>query len=402
MKNPFNKIFPYSRQFIDQSDIKNVVRVLKSGFLTQGPEILKTEKKIAKFVGSKYAVLTSSCSSGLHIACKALQLKKNSNILTSPITFVSTATSALHCKYKVLIGDIDKNSLMLSNDDIEKNINVNNIKLVIPVHFAGAPYDIKRLTKIRNKKNLKIIEDAAHAFGALYKNGDKIGSCKHSDMTVFSFHPVKIIAGGEGGVVTTNSKELYNRLLELRSHGINKDPNEKFQNKKEGYTGKQKNLWFYEMKELGFNYRQTDIHSALINSQIDKISKFLKYRKKLVKKYDNWFKDLKNVKITQQHLRNLSSHHLYILKINFEKIKISRNDFMKRLRSKGIITQVHYIPLYIHPYFQKNSNFKVLSKKNSDEYYQKCLSIPVYYNLKSKEQKYIFNQIKFLVQNKGK
>ena len=232
--------------------------------------------------------------------------------------------------------------------------------------------------------------------GATYTTGERVGSCRYSDLTVFSFHPVKIIAGGEGGVVTTNSKKLYLRLLEYRSHGINKSDKDPFLNKKEGYTNKKKNIWFYEMKNLGFHYRQTDIHSALILSQMKKIKKFLKARYDLARRYDVFFKKHKNIKIVQNKFRKISSNHLYVIKISFSKLKISRNDFMLKLRKANIISQVHYIPLPYHPYYQKKG-YNLVGCKNSKNYYDECLSIPIYYGLKNEEQNYIMKIISEII-----
>ena len=203
----------------------------------------------------------------------------------------------------------------------------------MPVHFGGVPCDMKKIKSLVKKKKIRIIEDAAHAIGAKYLSGERVGSCKYSDLTVFSFHPVKIVAGGEGGIVTTNSKKLYLKLLEYRSHGISKNEKEPFINKKEGYSKGKKNLWFYEMKELGFHYRQTDIHSALILSQMKKIGKFLKNRYEQAKRYDLFFKNHKNIQLVQQEYRKFSSNHLYVIKILFKNLKINRNEFMKKLRN---------------------------------------------------------------------
>ncbi|OUU51683.1 MAG: UDP-4-amino-4,6-dideoxy-N-acetyl-beta-L-altrosamine transaminase [Pelagibacteraceae bacterium TMED65] len=390
--NPFKKIFPYGRHYIDANDIKAVTDVLKSGMITQGPLIPKTEKKIAKYVGSKYAVLVSSCSAGLHIACKAIGMNSKHTTLTSPITFVSTANSALHCGSKVVLGDIDPNTINLSIDHIRKKIKKNKINYFIPVHFSGLPCDMKQIHSIAKKKKIKIIEDAAHAFGSKYLSGEKVGCCKYSDIAVFSFHPVKIIAGGEAGVVTTNSKDLYIKLLEYRSHGIIKDVKENFKNKKEGYSKNKKNIWYYEMKNLGFHYRQTDIQSALIFSQMKKINKFLNYRKLLAKNYDNFFKNISLIIPYNIPFRKFSSNHLYVIKINFKKLKINRNELMKMLRKFGIITQVHYIPLNYHPYFKK-MKISLHANSNAKKYYDDCLSIPLYYGLKIIEQKFIVKKI---------
>lgn len=393
-----NKTFPYGKHYLDQNDINSVIKVLKSPSLTQGPKIYETEKYIANYVGSKYAVLVSSCTAGLHISCKALGLNVKHKSILSPITFVSTANASMYCDTKVIFSDIDEETINLSPSKLEKIISKkNNIKCIMPVHFGGLPCDMKKINFIAKKKNnIKIIEDAAHAMGATYPTGEKVGSCKYSDLTVFSFHPVKIIAGGEGGIVTTNSKKLYLKLLEYRSHGINKSNEEPFLNKKEGYTNKKKNIWFYEMKNLGFHYRQTDIHSALILSQMKKIKKFLKARYDLAKRYDVFFKKHKNIKIVQNKFRKISSNHLYVIKISFNKLKISRNDFMLKLRKFNIISQVHYIPLPYHPYYKKRG-YSLVGCKNSKNYYEECLSIPIYYGLKNEEQNYIMKIISKII-----
>ena len=391
--NSSKKYFTYGKHYLDQKDINSVVKVLKSTSLTQGPKIYETEKYIAKYVGSKYAVLVSSCTAGLHISYKALNLSSNSKTVLSPITFVSTANASLYCGSKVIFSDIDENTINISSKELAKTIKKNSkIKCVMPVHFGGVPCDMKKIKSLVKKKKIRIIEDAAHAIGAKYLSGERVGSCKYSDLTVFSFHPVKIVAGGEGGIVTTNSKKLYLKLLEYRSHGISKNEKEPFINKKEGYSKGKKNLWFYEMKELGFHYRQTDIHSALILSQMKKIGKFLKNRYEQAKRYDLFFKNHKNIQLVQQEYRKFSSNHLYVIKILFKNLKINRNEFMKKLRKLNIISQVHYIPLPYHPYYKKKG-YNMNECKHAKKYYEKCLSIPLYYGLKIKEQSYIMHCI---------
>lgn len=397
MKNPFKKTFSYSKQYIDKDDIKGVIKVLKSDMLTQGPKILETEKKISNYLGCKYSVLVSSCSAGLHIACKAIGLNKKSRVITSPITFVSTATAAVHCGAKIFLADINNSTLNICEKDLEKKIKKDKkIDLIMPVHFSGTPCNMGKIKKLANSIGAHIIEDAAHAFGSKYSTGEKVGCCKFSDIAVFSFHPVKTIACGEGGVITTNSKKIYLKLLELRSHGIIKNKNERFYNKTEGYTDKKKNIWFYEMKDLGFNYRLTDIQSSLIGTQLKKIKTFLNYRRILAKRYDKFFDETSNISVYNKNFRDLSSNHLYIININFNSLKISRNHFMSKLRNYGIITQVHYIPLNFHPYFIKKK-LKMPSNSNSNIYYKNCLSIPLFYKLNFKEQDFIIKKIKNLI-----
>jgi dTDP-4-amino-4,6-dideoxygalactose transaminase len=279
------------------------------------------------------------------------------------------------------------NPKVLKNSYIKKN----KIKCIVPVHFAGAPANMKEIYKFSKKNKLNIIEDAAHALGGKYKNGKRIGSCCYSDLTVFSFHPVKIIAGGEGGMITTNSKKYYQKLLALRTHGITQDYSN-LQNLKEAFDKKEKNLWYYEMNSLGYHYRQTDLHSSLIISQMKKIDLFLKRRSEIASIYDLKLKKNKNIEILQKDLRKESSKHLYIVKINFKKIKKSRNRFMRDLILHNIQTQVHYIPIPIHPFYSKKG-YDLKQLPNTKNYYETCLSLPIHYNLTNRQVNYICQSI---------
>jgi dTDP-4-dehydrorhamnose reductase len=390
--NIFNEFFNYGRHFTDKQDESSILEVIKKGTLTQGPKILDSEKIIANYVGSKYAVAVSSCTAGLHLAAKVCGLSKDRNLLTTPISFVATSNAAFYCNAKPFFSDIDSDSVCLDPKVLKNSyIKKNKIKCIAPVHFAGAPANMKEIYKFSKKNKLKIIEDAAHALGGKYKNGKRIGSCCYSDMTVFSFHPVKIIAGGEGGMITTNSKEYYQKLLALRTHGITQDYSN-FQNLKEAFDKKEKNLWYYEMISLGYHYRQTDIHSSLIISQMKKIHLFLRRRSEIAAIYDLKLKNNKNIEILQKDLRKESSKHLYIVKIDFKKLKKSRNRFMRDLILHNIQTQVHYIPIPIHPFYNlKGYDLKQLP--NTRNYYDMCLSLPIHYNLTNKQVNYICQSI---------
>ena len=394
-KKIFSKI-PYGKHSINNSDIRSVTSVLKSGSLTQGNYILETEKKIANYVGSKYAVLVSSATAGLHITYKALNLSNTNSLITSPITFVSTANAAFYCNSKVLFNDIDEDTISLSTSILKQKLiqNKKRVQIIAPVHMGGLAANMMEIHKIAKEHKIKVVEDAAHAIGALYECGSKVGCCKYSDAAVFSFHPVKIIASGEGGVVTTNDYKLYLKLISLRTHGIT---NKSIVNKKFGYSKGIPNLWYYEMQDLGYHYRQTEIHAALLNSQLDRIDTFLNKRKKLAKRYDQAFYDNKYIQLPQKNYRNISSNHLYILKVNFKKLRISRNDFMKKLREYNIITQVHYIPLPIHPFYNKKK-YDINKYKKSLNYYNDCLSIPIYYDLSNDQQDYVISAILELTQ----
>ena len=286
--------------------------------------------------------------------------------------------------------DIDLNSANLDLDKIIHFNNLKNVGAIIPVHFGGNPVDIKKLQILR-KKNIKIIEDSAHALGSKYKCGSKIGSCKYSDLSVFSLHPVKTIAAGEGGIVTTNDKNLYKKLLRLRSHGINKF-DDKFINKKNAYTKQKLNNWYYEMQELGFHYRITDIQASLAVSQIKRIKSFVSKRFEIYNNYSKAFSKIKGINKLDVYSR-LSSHHLFILKINFKKFKISRQEFMSKLKKIGIITQVHYIPVNIHPYYQK-LGYSSKSTPNAIKYYNEAISLPIYFDLTKLQQSTVINKIK--------
>jgi dTDP-4-amino-4,6-dideoxygalactose transaminase/dTDP-4-dehydrorhamnose reductase len=387
--------FPYGKHSINKTDLVSVNKVLSSGFLTQGPFIKNLEDRISNYVGAKYSVAVSSATAGLHLSYQALNIDKYNRIITSPLTFVSTSNAALFCNSRPSFTDISKETLGICPNILEENLNKEkNIKAIVPVHFGGLAYDAKKIYQISKKKGLKIIEDAAHSLGAKYECGTRVGSCKYSDLTVFSFHPVKVLAGGEGGIITTNDKKLYEILISLRSHGIKKDST--IRNISVGFSKKKPNIWYYEMSRLGFHYRQTDIHSALISSQLSRINLFLNKRNELCKIYDKKFNDFDNISLVQNYFRDLSSNHLYILKINFKKLRLNRNEFMQKLRNYNIITQVHYIPVPLHLYY-KNLNFNLQNLKNTKDYYDQCLSIPLYYDLEFEQQKYIIDSINELV-----
>jgi len=394
----FIEFHPYGRHYLLSKDLKAVANVLKSKNLTQGPKIEEFEEKICKYVGVKYAVALSSCSAGLHLACKVAGLNRTNKLLTSPNTFVSSSNAALHCNSKVNFADIDYETGNISLSEIKKFIKKDkSIKAIMPVHFGGLACDIKKIRKeIIKKKKIFIIEDAAHALGAKYKDGSKVGSSKYSDMTVFSFHPVKSIACGEGGIITTNNYKIAKELRKLRSHGIEKSP-QMFLENNEAFYKKEQNLWYYEMQNLGYHYRLTDIQAALGISQLENLDKFLNKRKNLAKIYDKSFSKLNNLKILQYKKRDFNSNHLYVILLDFKKIGISKTTFMQRLKYLGIGTQVHYIPVVLHPYYKKNFSYNLNNIKNAIEYYKCAISIPLYYDLNNKDQKKIINLISELI-----
>ena len=379
-------MIPYSKHYIDKEDIDAVVDVLKNKSITQGDLVAKLEKKISNYVKSKYAVAVTSCSAGLHLSSNIIGMN-NKNVFTSPITFASTASSVIHSGGNLNFIDISEKNINIDLDKI--NTSNFNVHTVIPIHFSGSAVELKNF---RNKNpKIKIIEDSAHALGAKYKNGDMIGSCKFSDISVFSLHPAKTITAGEGGIITTNNKYYYDQLKLLANNGVQKN-SEKFKIKKH-----KKDIWYYEVQQLGFHYRITDFQCALAISQLNKINLFLKARKKIVEKYDKAFKNFNNLKPAINYLdRKNSSNHLYVVRIKFKKINKTRGMIMNYLKSRGIITQVHYIPLINHPFFKKyvNKNKKL---KNAKSYYEEALSLPVYYSLKENEQEKVIKELKYLI-----
>ena len=387
-----SKYIPYGKHYIDDDDIKSVVDVLKYKNLTQGEEVDSFEKEVAKYVGAKYAVAMSSWTAGLHLANIALGIKKGDKVITSPITFVASSNSVIYCGAQPIFSDIDSDTINICPEKLEETIkNNSNIKAIIPVHYGGVPCDMESISFIAKKYNISIIEDAAHALGAKYSDGSKVGSCKFSIMTGFSFHPVKSIAAGEGGMITTNDEKIYKKLIRLRSHGINK-LDDSFINTQQSKSNGLSNPWYYEMQELGYNYRITDFQSALGKSQLKKLNLFIDRRNYLVKRYDEAFSKIKYLKTIQNEYREYSSHHLYVVMINFKKIKISRAELMIKLREFGIITQVHYIPVTHHPFYIK-LGYNSLDLKNSLNFYDMCLTLPLYYSLNDDDQNYIIEKL---------
>lgn len=387
-------MIPYGKHSINNNDIKSVIKVLKSKNLTQGPIIKEFEKKFSKYVGSKYAVLVSSCTAGLHLSNVAIGLKRNEKFISSMITFVSSINSGIYLGAKPILCDIDIKTLNISIEDIKKKLKrIKNIRSFIPVHLTGKVFDISKVYKILKDHNISIIEDAAHALGSRYLSGEMVGSCKYSDLCVFSLHPVKLVAAGEGGVITTNNKNLYKKLLRLRSHGINKFP-DKLLNKS-SYENNKAKPWIYEMQELGYHYRITDIQAALALSQLKRANIFVKKRKQLAKYY---FKKLKNnnyIKPFQSYDKD-SSYHIFVVNILFYKLKITRARLMNILRKNNIITQVHYIPIIEHPYY-KSLKLNPLRYQNSYNYYQNCLTLPLYYDLSVKKIDLILNKMNKII-----
>ena len=385
-------MIPYGKHYIDEDDIEAVVDVLRNGPITQGPKIEAFEEAIANYVGSKYAVCVSSGTAALHLSYLASGIKPGKAVVTSPITFVSTANAAKFCGGDIFFADIDSKTINLSLKSLEQVLEINdNIHVITPVHFGGMPCDMKAIKNLSDKFGAFVIEDAAHAFGATYQNGKKVGCCENSLMTIFSFHPVKSIAAGEGGAITTNDENIYRKLIKLRSHGINK-LNDPFIYDHQSTEKGKKNPWYYEMQDLGYHYRLTDLQCALAMSLLNKIDRFIDRRRILARQYDNFFKDISNLSVIQKDGRSFSSHHLFVLRINFEEFHLTRSEFMEKLKTGGIGSQVHYIPLSRQPYYQQ-LGIKPEDYPNAENYYKEALSIPLFYGLSDYDQKKVVNKI---------
>ncbi len=371
----------YGKQFIDDDDIASVIEVLKSDFLTQGPKVKLFENAISNYVGSKFAVAVNSASSALHIACLAIDLKKGDIFWTVPNTFVASANCGLHCGAKVDFVDIDRETLNISVKNLEQKLilaHKNNLlpKVLITVHFAGQPTMQKEIFNLSKKYKFKIIEDASHSLGAL-KEGETVGSCKWSDISVFSFHPVKMITTAEGGMAVTNDRNLANKMKSLRTHGIVREEDFMIQ--------KNQPSFYYEQKFLGFNYRMNDISAALGISQLKKIEKFVQKRNDLARCYDDQFKDFPFS--PQKILKNtLSSYHLYVITLEKDFLKMhSRNVIYEKLNNQGIKTNLHYLPVHLHPFY-KSMGFNNGYLPVAENYAISSLSIPLYYSMTESDQ----------------
>ncbi|NLB88286.1 MAG: UDP-4-amino-4,6-dideoxy-N-acetyl-beta-L-altrosamine transaminase [Syntrophomonadaceae bacterium] len=372
----------YAQQYIDEEDIKSVIKILQGNYLTTGPYINKFEQEFAKKVGAKYAVAVSSGTAALHIANLAADIGQGDEIITTPMTFAATANAALYVGAKPVFVDIDNETYNINVREIEQRI-TDKTKAIVPVHYTGLPCDMEVIHSIAKKYDLIVIEDACHALGARYK-GSTIGDSTYSNMTIFSFHPVKHITTGEGGMITTNSKELYDKLIKLRSHGIVRDEN----NLQEASHGD----WYYEMQLLGFNYRMTDIQAALGMSQLKKLDYFIKRRREIVEKYNDAFKSLP-IKLPFEPEDYYNAYHLYVIKINDDNKANQRNLYCK-LKQKGINTQVHYIPVHTMPYYQKNLGYKWGDYPVAEDHYRRVLSIPLYPAMTDEQVEYVIKCVK--------
>ena len=380
-----DKMLPYGRQWIDEGEIREVSKVLKSDWITQGPKIKEFEQKIAEFVKSKYTVVFNSGTSSLHAACFAANIKNHDEVITTPITFVASANCVLYQGGIPVFADIKEDTLNIDPEEILKKI-TSRTKALIPVDFTGLPVEIERINDIARNHNIIVIEDASHALGATYK-GKKVGTL--SDMTVFSFHPVKHITTGEGGAVVTNNKNFYERLKIFRTHGITKE-----KSKMKQYDGP----WYYEMQELGYNYRLTDFQCALGISQIEKIDSNLARRREIVKIYDNNFRNMSELVVPNINPRNSNpAWHLYVIQINLDKLTVGRKEIFEALREENIGVNVHYIPVHLQPYYKRRFGYRHGDFPNAESYYSRAITLPLFPKMSDKDVNDVIAAVKKVI-----
>ena len=380
------KAIPYGHQHITDEDIQAVIETLKSDYLTQGPKIIEFEQAFARYVGAKYAVAVSNATAGLHLAATALQVRSGDKVIVTPITFAASANCIRYCNGMVVFCDIDPDTYLMDIKKLRRLLETNppsTFKGIVPVDFAGYPHQMEEFRQLADEYGLWILEDACHAPGGYFidSNGEKqfCGNGKFADVTVFSFHPVKHIASGEGGMVTTNDKELFDRLSLLRTHGITKNPACLHEN----HGG-----WYYEMQELGYNYRLTDFQAALGLSQLKRADEGLKRRQKIAVRYNEAFKRIADIQTPYASPDVFHAYHLYIIQVP------DRLDLYNYLHENGIYAQVHYIPLHLMPYYREQGN-KPGDLPVAEKYYSRCLSLPMFPTLTDEEQEYVIKKIEY-------
>lgn len=396
-------MIPYGRQLIEDDDIQAVVEVLKSDFLTQGPAVPRFEENVARYCGVDHAVALNSATSALHVACLALGLGPGDLLWTSPVTFVASANCGLYCGAKVDFVDIDPRTGNMSVAALEKKLVQAEAtgtlpKILVPVHLAGQSCNMEAVSQLAKRYGVRILEDASHAIGGKYK-GEPVGNCRFSDITVFSFHPVKIITTGEGGMATTNNPDLAKRMARLRTHGITRDPAD-FVGLADGLTqvsslrpqSSEFGPWYYEQLELGFNYRMTDIQAALGLSQMRKVDAFVSRRHELARRYDRMLEDLP-VDTLWNDPGCYSSLHLYVVRLNLARIPKTHRQVFESLRTQGIGVNLHYIPVYRQPYYRAlgfiDSDFP-----ESENYYAEAVSLPIYAGLTEEQQDIVVDALR--------
>ncbi len=378
-----NKIY-YGHQYLDEEDYKAVLDVLKSDYLTCGPKISELEEKLCKITGAKYAVACSNGTAALHLAAMAAGVGEGDEVITTPITFAASANCVLYCGGTPVFADVNPSTYNIDPSSIEEHI-TENTKAIVAVDFTGQAVELNKIKSICEKHNLILIEDGAHSLGTLY-SGQPVGSI--ADMTTFSFHPVKTVTSGEGGAIMTNSEALYKKLMLLRTHGITRDES-LMNNPSQGG-------WYYEQVDLGYNYRLTDIQAGLLISQLNKLDIFKARRHELVEAYNEAFSKLDGVLVQQEIEESDTCRHLYILRLDSKKLKINRRQFFDAMEAEGICCNVHYIPVYYFPYYEKLGYKKGLCP-NAEALYEEMISLPLYYGMSDKDCEDVIRAVERLI-----
>lgn len=384
-----NKYLHYSHQSINRKDISSVIEVLKSDWITQGPAIKEFEDALCSYTGAKYAVAVSNGTAALHVSCLAAGIKAGDEVITSPITFAASANSVLYCGGRPVFVDIQEDTINIDPRKIEKRIS-KRTRAIIQVHFAGHPCDLDEIRRIAKKHGLMVIEDAAHALGAEYRlsrrgrRGEwiRVGDGRFSDMTILSFHPVKSITTGEGGAILTNNQQLYRKLLMLRNHGIVRE--------RKALMEKDEGPWYSEMQALGFNYRITDFQCALGRSQLKRIGAFLKRRREIAALYNEKLSQLEEIVLPVTRPSVKSAWHIYCIRL---KDASKRKRVFERLRDSNIGVQVHYIPVYFHPYYRRLGYEKGMCKK-AEDYYRRTMTLPIHPGMTDRDVHYVIKTLK--------
>ncbi len=376
-----DKIF-YGRQTIEEDDIQAVCESLRSDLITCGPRIEQLEKALCEYTGAKYAVVVSSGTAALHCACYAAEIKEGDEVITTPITFAASANCARYCGADIIFADVRYETMNIDPKSIEEKI-TDRTKAVVAVDYTGQAVEIDKIREICEENNLTFIEDAAHSLGTKYR-GNQIGSL--ADLTTFSFHPVKTITGGEGGAILTNNEELYKKAKLYRTHAISPA----------GVNKEDKGYWYYEQYDLGFNYRLTDFQAALLLNQLSKLDRFVQRRKEIAEMYDKAFKDMPEIINHTNILESDTSYHLYVLRLNLEKLRCNRKEFFEALSAENIQPQVHYIPVYFLKYYQDLGYIKGICP-NAEKLYEEILSIPIYPLLTDRDVESVISAVKKIV-----
>jgi len=374
-----SKLLPYGHQWIDDEDIAAVIEVLKGDWITQGPKVDEFETKVAEYCGAKYAVAMSSGTAALHAACAVAGISQGDEVITTPITFAATANAIVYCGGKPLFADIREDTLNIKPSKIRKRLSPKT-KAILPVDFAGHPADLDEIKAIARERGIIVIEDASHALGAEYK-GRKIGSL--ADMTVFSFHPVKHITTGEGGMILTSNKEFYEKLKIFRHHGIVHKPN--------------KGSWYYEIPQLGHNFRLTDFQCALGLSQLKKLAIFIQRRREIATRYNEAFSKMEEIVIPFEEDFVKAVYHIYVIQLRTEMLKVGRKEILEALRAENIGVNVHYLPLHLHPFYQRQFGYKKGDYPVAERYYERVITLPIFPSMSDEDVEDVIEAVKKVI-----